>query len=566
MFKKSILSLVVIAATQLTACSSSDSDKNEAPSNISVSNNTVVENVLGAEVGTLSATDANNSDTFTFTTSSQSFVIDGNTLSLSPDFAVDFEFATSIDVEVTVTDSGNLSFTKTLTIDIEDVLDVYAFTNKLSNEDSVSYSGQVARHVLIAELNNYIDSGLQNDIDNLDVTTKAQAMTALNSYYKTTDEEYAVYSDRALTLSINGEAEQKLLSEISGSTKDLSGKIAGNDATGQHKDWSTEFYAFGEKGSQTPEELIQFFFEKVAENSEIAASGATREDINGDVITKVYLSENGLDYKQLIQKTLLGAVAYSQGTDDYLDANVDNKGLNTSNEMLVDGKSYTNLEHQYDEGFGYFGAARDYLSYTDEEIASKGGRDNYQGMYDTDTSGMIDLNSEYNFGHSQNAAKRDLGTASNSMPSDFTEAAMQAFLQGRALINENVGAELTDAQMASLLEFRDEAVANWEYAIAATVVHYVNDVLADYADLGTEDFNYADLAKHWSELKGFAISLQFNPHKKLTDAQYTKINELLQDAPVLSGDGVVQYLLDLAEVRLVLQQAYEFNAENTTSW
>ncbi|GAB2989143.1 DUF4856 domain-containing protein [Psychrosphaera aestuarii] len=567
MFKKSLIALTVIATTLLTACSgSSDGEDQQAPTNINISTNTVVENAAGAEIGTLSATDANSADTFTFATDHTSFVINGTTLSLAENFQLDYEYATSIDLDVTVTDSSNLSFTKTLTINVEDVLDVYEFENKLSATNSVSYSGQVARHVLIAELTAYIDSGLQADINSQTISSRSEALEKLMSFYKMSEDEFAIYGDRALTLSTLAERKQKTLLEISSTLKDLSGKIAGNDPSGQHKDWAAEFLAFGEKGSLSPEGLILHFFDQIADNVETQLSGATRTDINGDVISKVYLGSNGLDYKQLVQKTLLGAVAYSQGTDDYLDATIDGKGLKASNEFLVSGKSYTDLEHQYDEGFGYFGAARDYLNYSDEEIAIKGGRDAFQGMSDSDSDGMIDLNSEYNFGHSQNAAKRDLGTANNTSPTDFTAAAMQAFLQGRAIINENVGAELTDTQMQSLLAQRDVAVANWEMAIAATAVHYINDVTADYASFGTDEFNYADLAKHWSELKGFVISLQFNPLKKITDEKFSELNTLIKDAPVLSNDLVEGYLTDLAAAQLILQEAYEFEPENVSNW
>ena len=73
--KKSLLSVAVVAAAfGLTACGGSSSDTtptptpsvNSAPTDIALSMSNVSENVIGATVGTLSATDADASDTFTF--------------------------------------------------------------------------------------------------------------------------------------------------------------------------------------------------------------------------------------------------------------------------------------------------------------------------------------------------------------------------------------------------------------------------------------------------------------------------------------------------------------------
>ncbi len=566
MLRKSLLSALILSA--LTACSSSDSeDKNSAPTGITLSNSLVAERAPGAVVGELAAIDADSNDTFVFSTSNENFVISGNQLSLAPSFELDYESATTIDVDVVVTDSTDNQYSETLTIDVDDVLDVYAFTNVLSNSDSVSYSGQVARHVLILELNNYINSGLQADLDNGMLTTRAEVLAKLRSFYETTSDDYDLdLGERMLTVSTTPDRMQNTLKDISSSKKDLAGKIAGNDEKGQHKDWSTEFISFGAKGAYSPDSLIGHFFEVIADNAEAYLNGEIRKDFAGNDITKIYLGSNGLDYKQLVQKTLLGAVAFSQGADDYLDNDTENKGLLTDNVNLVDGKNYTNLEHQYDEGFGYFGAARDYLSYTDDEIASKGGRENFQGMHDTNADGSIDLTSEFNFGHSVNAAKRDRGTASSAAPTDFTEAAMKAFLKGRAIISAHVGSALTTEQMDALLAERDIALENWEKAIAATAVHYINDSVADYNSFGTSEFNYSDLAKHWSELKGFAISLQFNRFSPLSDEQFAEVMSLIGDAPVLNADQVADYVADLIAARDIMQQAYGFDATNVANW
>ena len=580
MFKKSLIAAAV--AFTLTACGGSSSNNetptapttpttptNQAPTAIGLSGGIVDENAKGADVGALSVTDADSGDTHTYTVSDDRFEVSGSQLKLKEGMYLDYESEKEVALTVQVTDSANNTFSANFTVTVTDKQIVVAELPSVYGEgyDSVSYSGQVARHLLINELNNYINSGLQADLDAGEFADRNAVYTHLMSYFATTDEAYELdLSQRQLTTSTLVDPVQATLSAVSSSKKDLNGKIAGNDATGQHKDWSADFVAFGDKGTRSPQQEIERLLGLIADNAGQFIAGNTRQNALGQDITSVYLAEDGLDYKQLVQKILLGSVAFSQGADDYLDDDTENKGLLTDHTALVDGKTYTNLEHQYDEGFGYFGAARDYLAYTDDEIAKKGGREDYQGMHDTDSDSMIDFNSEFNFGHSQNAAKRDRGTASGANPTDLTNDAMVAFIAGRKLLGDSAGTALDEAQMLELQGFRDTALLAWEKSIAATAVHYVNDTLGDYENFGTDSFDYADLAKHWSELKGFVVSLQFSRFSPLTDEQHEQVNTLIKDAPVLTAEEVEAYRADLVAARDILRDAYEFDADNAANW
>jgi gliding motility-associated-like protein len=100
---------------------------NDAPTNISASASSVAENsASGTTVATLSATDADAAETFTYTlvsgtgdTDNASFSITGNTLSTAAVF--DFETKSSYSVRVRVTDAGGLTFEKVFTISVTDV-------------------------------------------------------------------------------------------------------------------------------------------------------------------------------------------------------------------------------------------------------------------------------------------------------------------------------------------------------------------------------------------------------------------------------------------------------------
>ncbi|MBY6186680.1 DUF4856 domain-containing protein [Marinobacter hydrocarbonoclasticus] len=564
--KKTLIASAILS-TMLSACGgSSDSGStptNSAPTDITLSSASVDENSAGATIGQLSASDADSGDSFTFSTADDRFVISGNELSLAEGVALNFESESSTQVAVTVTDSANNSFSKTLTINVNDLLDYYNFDSRFGDGTSVSYSGQTARHVLIAELNDYIANELQGELEGGTLTSKADVVAKLKSFYIMTEAYYDEVADLFPVDFMDG-TKQTVLRDLSSSHKDLSGKIAGNDATGQHKLWNDgEFAGWGATGSTTPEQLVYTYFDMLGDHAQTYLDGGIRQDLNGDTITSIYLTTDGRDLKQLIQKFLLMAVAYSQGADDYLDSDLEGKGLNSDNVENKDGKGYTALEHTYDEGFGYFGAARDYMDYSVDELSSKGGRDDWQGKHDTDGDGSIDLKSEYNFGQSINAAKRDRGA---SVATDFHGSAINAFLQGRQIITDAEG-NLTEAELTALKAQVAIAVESWEMAIVATVVHYINDTHADLATLtaGSAEFSYSDLAKHWSEMKGFALGLQFNPTMALTDAQFEQLHALMGDMPVIDGD-IAGYQAELIQARDLLADAYGIHADNAANW
>ena len=99
--------------------------------------------------------------------------------------------------------------------------------------------------------------------------------------------------------------------------------------------------------------------------------------------------------------------------------------------------------------------------------------------------------------------------------------------------------------------------------------------------------NFTTLAKHWGEMKGFALALQFSPFSPFRDGSVagTDLDDLktvltlMGDAPVLadgSQNGVVpfgpassaiaNYREDLLQARDILQAAYEFDPTVVANW
>ena len=436
----------------------------------------------------------------------------------------------------------------------------YTFESRFEpGTSSVSYSGQTMRQLLISDLNAYIGGQLEMDaLTNTNLTSQADFLSTLTFY---ADFDSDADGATPLLTTTTPDAKQMTFADVS-SGKFLFEKLAGNDTKTDHKDWSVAYQGWqdasiaSQGGDVTsPEGLIRAFMNTLAAQAfDLSQGTAIQDPTDPSKTLPVHVTASGLDLQQLIQKSLLMGVTFSQGTDDYLDSDLDGKGLLASNARDED-NPYSSLEHAWDEGFGYFGAARDYADYTDAQIAAG-------ELRDSDGDGAIDFTSEYNFAASVNAAKRDQGSKT---PTDFTAQAFEAFLTGRAIIR-SAGDTLTPQQLEDLTAQRDLAVDAWEKAIAATVIHYVNDTLQAMATFGSSNYDFPSHAKVWSELKGFSLGLQFNPRSPmLTGDRFSSFHDLIKDAPVLpdaSQEDILAYKADLRAARDIIAQAYGFDAAN----
>jgi hypothetical protein len=455
----------------------------------------------------------------------------------------------------------------------------YIFENA-DGASTVVYTGQTKRHILIEDL--------VWEMKNLTENPEADVLGNLNFYFRYDSATYDSLQPR-FTLAGEQLLPQNDSSEFTygaiSSGKDLVGKIAGGDGAGNGETGALVSGFFGwETGMDAdplPVELVDYLFATLATEATDNVTPQIPTATGNVPLDTVTVDANGVDYRQLIQKFLLMAVPFSQGTADYLQQ--DFASLLT----LAEGKTYTEAEHDWDEAFGYFGAARDYADYTDDEIRGKDGRVDFKnGYHDTNGDGLIDVRSEVNFGNSTNCAKRDAGSAGNANPTNFTQEAFDAFLLGRQILaNAAEANELTAEAQTALDEQVTIAAQTWEKCIAATVVHYINDTVEDMADFNPADGtfasldNFKSLAKHWSEMKGFALGLQFSPESPFRAdenlANLQRVLSLMGDAPVLADGtqggvafegGVAQYEADLLEARDLLQAAYGFDAENVENW
>ena len=290
----------------------------------------------------------------------------------------------------------------------------YAFTDADGNS-TVSYGGQTSRMDMLSEMTSYLKTA-NNGGAQLDEAT-------LLSMY---DNSYTGWSNQDLVE--NG--------------KQLKSKTALGDAgvQGQFESWM------------------------------VGAAAATPP-------AEGYLqAETGQEWTQLIEKGLMSACFASQMTSNYL-AGIEGD----DNSVAVDpaaGKYYTEMEHHWDEAYGYFTDAVDYPT---------SGVDRFWGKYANNTLETL------------------LGSAT---------AISEAFRTGRAAIAAGIISDVP-AQVAIIQE-------ETRRMVAGMAIHYLNSTKQKVADGETQN----KVNHYMSEAYAFIYGIQFceNP-----DMSSETVNGLLAE-------------------------------------
>jgi hypothetical protein len=471
----------------------------------------------------------------------------------------------------------------------------YTFSSSITDgASSVSYSGQVARNFMILGLVDEAE-GLTEGVNSVDARANMKDYVAgvadNNIAHNFTLKNIG---DTPVLPAGTGTDGAMLIADISSSFKNLDEKIAGGsgveNTSGKAGETSKllndEFFGWTDGVTETsiPIDLVYVWIDQLVDEAQ-DGTGIIISTVDGDVtidVSEYQGDAEGRNYRQLLQKFLLGAVNLSQISNDYLRV-----PFNDAEYLAQEGtKDYGKGEHDWDEAFGYYGAARDNNDYTDDEAAGKGGRDAWKnGWYDSNGDSSIDVRSEYNMAISQNCAKRDRGSTTGT---DLSKEAMDAFLLGRHIIAEATAVgSMSDAEYVIVQAQADIAANAVEKCVAATAIHYVNDMEDDYDSIVDGQYadksNFINLTKHWAEMKGFALGLQFNPTSPYAAADMRdELKQILADmgdAPVLAdgsqngvaatgtaAEAIEAYRAKLVAARDAMGVAYGFDTSDVENW
>lgn len=397
--------------------------------------NTVTINITGfaeARAGSLTATLDGGTAEELLTTSSNtevettySFTIPADA-KLSDTYSITFEL---IDVALQRT-----SATTMISVDplLTSAPESYVFERDGST--TVSYSGQNERLDMVGAIKSYLGQG-----DKKEITISA---AALNDAYANTGDNGNGFFDFT-------------------STKQLRDKIFAPDLDNNFmENLFAEAEAVSQAGTDASNGVAGFI---VRENS-----GNT-----------IMVDANGREFTQLIEKGLMGTVMYNQIYNTYFSD--DRTGDDVENTELREGNNYTDMEHHWDEAFGYFNPPLDFSSEWPEARESE---DRYWSHYSNIVDPFIKSNDDI----------------------------MNAFLAGRtAIVNNDL--EGKNTQRAILFE-------KLELVAAATTIHYINETLAHIND-GNVGESFHTLSEAWA----FANALIYSPNRRISLDQIEQIKE-----------------------------------------
>ena len=408
--------------------------------------------------------------------------------------------------------------------------------------NSVSYTGQIARHTLHDSLKKLAGSGNGMNADEL----KAKMM----AYFESSEAGRTIIAPKSKGAFV---VAQTAVDEIS-KKKNLAGKTYKGTVTGM-------------PNNMTGAELVSFWIDKAA----TAKKGVD--------------TANGYDYAQLISKFVMGAVFYNQVVDGYLDENLD-ADKKPNDKPYSDGAAYTGKEHSWDEAFGYFGTPAHTLTLTAKnvyDIAKQ--KDEAFALADYNKDGKIDLKTEMTFGPAYYAAGFDASVYDKGNATTYLHTITKAFLDGRKLLAAANGEKLSDAQRAELRGYAAVIAENWQRVLAEAVFKYAGSVYKDMTKLqtiiesgGDTAKVYGNYIKHWGELKGFSLALQTG--KDNLGETATRLNRLIGFGPLLENLSQVvdadrdgnyvrdqgvpwgEYMLHMGKVQKLMIDSFGVKARN----
>lgn len=146
-----------------------------------------------------------------------------------------------------------------------------------------------------------------------------------------------------------GDANPFSTTELNESTKSIRSKVAA----------SADFFS---ANTATAADIKSRFASYITQQVDIvypARNLQASEGVSGQIADGTstrYINDFGLEYNQLVSKSLIGALMVDQILNNYLSTAVldeaDNRTKNDA-ETVEDGKPYTTMEHKWDEAYGY---------------------------------------------------------------------------------------------------------------------------------------------------------------------------------------------------------------------
>ncbi|GAA0873067.1 DUF4856 domain-containing protein [Gangjinia marincola] len=365
----------------------------------------------------------------------------------------------------------------------------YNFTR--NGESTVNFSGQTTRILMADELN---DRLLDFSID-----------------------------DELLLNQFSNENDPFSSSDLNDSDKSIKSKVAA----------SADYFSTNLTLSATIKNTLESWLSKQAneifpfqDNS--AQAGEAGQLADGDNVR--YVNAQGLEFNQLFTKSLIGALMVDQTLNNYLSPAVLDEGQNreeNDSDILAEGKTYTTMEHKWDEAYGYLYGTSENPANPNDKI---GEADDYLNKY----IGRVENDEDF---------------------SGIAERIFNAFKTGRAAI------------VAKDYDIRDEQANIIQQEISNIIgiraVYYL-----EQAKSGIATENWGTAFHDLSEAYGFIYSLQFtkNPATNQPYFNAAEVDDLLTDLMDDGEDGLWDVSVEtLSTISEIIAAEFDFTIEQAGS-
>ncbi len=230
-----------------------------------------------------------------------------------------------------------------------------------------------------------------------------------------------------------------------------------------------------------------------------------------------YVNGNGIEYKELVLNSLVGALMLDQILNKYLSAahlDLDNSRVDNDNLVLIVGNNFTNMEREWDAGYGYVYALSKNVAEPNQNI----GEDD---MFLNHALGEVNRDSDF------------MGIA---------DTVFNAFKRGRAAI------------VARRYDLRDEQVAiirkELSKVIAINAVHFLEQ---GKLAINPDSPNYGSAFHYLSKAYGAIFSLRFTRDPFTNGPYFSRVEvnsfltDMLNDGPNGFWDVQVNTLNGISE-------------------
>jgi Ca2+-binding RTX toxin-like protein len=225
------VTLPIIVVDVIEDGGSEEPAENHAPENLTISASTIRENSTnGSVVGILATFDEDESETFTYQlldSAGGRFKISGSQIVVADGSKLDYEADRSHTIKVRVTDKGGLSFTKEITIYVEDVANEIAKGSVASN---TLFGGRGSDKFFGGLGNDVLKGGLGRDTFVFD--TKLNSKTNVDKLVGFSSKDDTIHLSKAIFSKIGSGALKSSDFVIGKAAKDSKDRIVYDKATG----------------------------------------------------------------------------------------------------------------------------------------------------------------------------------------------------------------------------------------------------------------------------------------------------------------------------------------------